>query len=488
MTVLAIRLSQTSNGVSKLHGSVSRKMWRKIWPNLPEVEIPIDSITNGVHTHTWLSAEISQLYDRYLGFQWTERPTDYSVWKRVENIPNEELWRTHERRRERLVAFARTRLKAQLSRRGAPPSEIARADEVLDPEALTIGFARRFATYKRGTLIFRNLDRLNALINNKEHPVQIIFAGKAHPRDHGGKELIAEIIHIARRPEFRRRVVFLEDYDINVARYLVQGVDVWLNNPRRPLEASGTSGMKVACNGGLNLSVLDGWWVEGYLGDNGWAIGAGEEYTDLVYQDDIESRAIYDLLEQEILPAFFTRASDGLPRSWIRMMKRSISTLSPVFNTNRMVQEYTEKSYAPCAQRCQHLSEKNLQPARDLAQWRQQVRNGWTGVRIESVQAKGADNLQVGGQMQVTARVNLGNLKPQDVDVQLFHGVVDNMGQIPQPTAISMSHNGDQVGTSWTFHGTIPCRTSGQHGFAVRILPRHPDLSNPFETGLLTWG
>ncbi len=488
MTVLAIRLSQTSNGVSKLHGTVSRKMWRKIWPNLPEVEIPITSITNGVHTHSWLSAELSQLYDRYLGFQYAERPTDYSVWKRVENIPNEELWRSHERRRERLVAFARARLKVQLTRRGAPPAEVARADEVLDPEALTLGFARRFATYKRGTLIFRNLERLSALVNNKEHPVQIIFAGKAHPRDHGGKELIAEIVHIARRHEFRRRVVFLEDYDIHVARYLVQGVDVWVNNPRRPLEASGTSGMKVACNGGLNLSVLDGWWVEGYLGDNGWAIGAGEEYTDLVYQDDIESRAIYDLLEQEIVPQFYTRSSDGLPRSWIRMMKRSISTISPVFNTNRMVQEYTEKCYTPCAQRFEHLAENNLKQAKDLARWRQAVRSGWQGVRIESVQAKSPETLQVGGQVQVVARVQLGDLRPQDVDVQLFHGPVDNLGQIPQPASVSMSHNGDHTGSSWVFHGVIPCRTSGQHGFAVRVMPRHEDLANPFETGLLTWG
>src|SRR5207253_5772451 len=243
MTVLAIRLANTTNGVSKLHGSVSRKMWKNIWPDLPEAELPIMAITNGVHTRSWLAMEMAQLYDRYLGIQWEERPTDHSIWKRVDHIPDAELWRTHERRRERLVAFARGRLKAQLKRRGAPPAEIARSDEVLDPEALTIGFARRFATYKRGTLIFRNLDRLLAIINNKDRPMQLIFAGKAHPRDHAGKELIAEILHMARRPEFRRRIVFLEDYDINVARYMVQGVDVWLNNPRRPLEASGTSGM-----------------------------------------------------------------------------------------------------------------------------------------------------------------------------------------------------------------------------------------------------
>jgi hypothetical protein len=295
MTVLAVRLANVSNGVSALHGKVSRKMWKAIWPEVPEAEVPITHITNGVHTPSWVSPDLTQLYDRYLGPQWSERPAEADVWKRVDHIPDAELWRTHERRRERLVAFARQRLKRSLTNRGAPPSEVVRAEEALDPEALTIGFARRFATYKRGTLLFRNLDRLTALITSKDRPVQIIFSGKAHPRDHGGKELIAEILHVARRPELRRNIVFLEDYDMSVARYLVQGVDVWLNNPRRPLEASGTSGMKVACNGGLNMSILDGWWEEGYDKSNGWAIGAGEEYTDLTYQDDVESRAIYDL-------------------------------------------------------------------------------------------------------------------------------------------------------------------------------------------------
>src|SRR5262249_26162387 len=284
-----------------------------------------------VHTRSWVSPDMIQLYDRYLGVQWETRPTDHSIWKRVDHIPDAELWRTHERRRERLVAFPPGPGKAQLTPRGAPPAPTPPARG--GPGVL--GSARRFATYKRGTLLFRDLERLAAIINNKDRPVQIIFAGKAHPRDHGGKELIAEIQHVGRRPEFRRRIVFLEDYDINVARYLVQGVDVWLNNPRRPLAASGTSGMQVACNGGLNLSVLDGWWVEGYKQDNGWAIGAGEEYTDLNYQDDVESRAIYDLLEQEIVPLFYQRSSDGVPRGWIRMMKRSMSTICPFFNTNR---------------------------------------------------------------------------------------------------------------------------------------------------------
>jgi starch phosphorylase len=487
MTVLAVRLANSTNGVSQLHGHVSRKMWRGVWPELPDAEIPILSITNGVHTRSWVSPDMMQLYDRYLGIQWEDRPDDHSVWKRVDHIPDAELWRTHERRRERLVAFARHRLKGQLRRRGAPPAEVARADEVLDPEALTIGFARRFATYKRGTLIFRNLDRLNAIINNKDRPVQIIYAGKAHPRDHGGKELIAEILHMARRSEFRRRIVFLEDYDINVARYLVQGVDVWLNNPRRPLEASGTSGMKVCPNGGLNLSILDGWWVEGYGQDNGWAIGAGEEYTDLNYQDDVESRAIYDLLEQELVPLFYTRTSDGLPRGWLRTMKRSMGSLTPVFNTNRMLHEYLDKCYVPAAERFTLLTAESLKNARALAQWRRRLTQGWPQVRVEAVESNGADPMHVGSELQVKARVNLGGFSPDDVEVQLFHGVVDSLGEIPNPWTVRMSHNGAAEGGSWVFTGAIPCRSSGQHGFTVRVLPKHAALANLFEPGLICW-
>ncbi len=490
MTVLAIRLSNISNGVSKLHGRVSRNMWNAIYPNLPETEIPITSITNGVHTRTWMAADFSMLYDRYLGTNWEQRPTDHSIWKKVDNIPNAELWRTHERRRERLVVFARNRLHAQLERRGATPSEIARADEVLDPEALTIGFARRFATYKRGTLIFRNIERLAAILNNKDRPVQIIFAGKAHPRDHGGKELIAEIVHVCRRPEFRRRMVFLEDYDINVARFLVQGVDVWLNNPRRPLEASGTSGMKVCVNGGLNLSVLDGWWCEAYTGDNGWAIGAGEEYSDAdrTYQDDVESRAIYDILEQEIVPMFYNRTADGLPRGWINYMKNTIKTVCPMFNTHRMVEEYTRVSYVPSALRFSHLAGVNLKSASDLSVWRRKLVREWPQVRVENIDANGKDAMHVGAEFDIAARINLGGLSPDDVEVQLFHGIIDNAGEIPEPATIAMIANGDHSGATWNFKGKIRCQSSGHYGYTVRVLPRHANLGNAFEPGLVCWG
>jgi glycogen phosphorylase len=327
MTVLALRLAAHNNGVSQLHGEVSRKMWLGVYPGIMEDEVPIGAITNGIHTPTWISHEMSNLYDRYLGPDWAEDPTNPKTWEMADRIPEAELWRTHERRRERLVAFARRRLREQLERRGAPQREIEQAEEVLDPEALTIGFARRFALYKRGTLLLRDRERLRALLTDKERPIQIIFAGKAHPADTMAKEIIRELVHFMRDPEIRRRIVFLEDYDMNVARYLVQGCDVWLNTPRRPLEASGTSGMKAAANGALNLSVLDGWWVEGYNRQVGWSIGYGEEYDDLELQDSIESAALYDMLEKEVVPVFYGRAADGLPRAWISRMKACVREL-----------------------------------------------------------------------------------------------------------------------------------------------------------------
>jgi len=485
MTVLALRTSNVSNGVSKLHGTVSRKMWKNIFPGLPEAEVPIISITNGVHTLSWVAPEMGALYDRYLGHAWQDKPTAFEVWNRAEHIPDAELWRTHERCRERLVALARQRLKAQRERLGATRADILAAEEVLDPEALTIGFARRFATYKRGTLVFRNLERLNAILNNKERPVQLVFSGKAHPKDQGGKELIAQLSQYARRPDFRRRVVFLEDYDMNLARYLVQGVDVWLNNPRRPLEASGTSGMKVCVNGGLNLSVLDGWWDEGYRGDNGWRIGSGEEFSDQQYQDEVESSALYDLIEREIVPEFYTRGADDLPRAWIKRMKRSIATNVSVFNTNRMVREYSEVSYIPSHERMARLLVSDFAGARALAAWRRKVRDHWREVRVEEVTAPPNEALHVGDELTVQARVNLGTLEPDDVSVQLYHGVIDAFGEISHPRVTLLR---PVSGSPGMFGGSTECRASGQYGFCVRVLPKHVDLANSFEPGLVTWG
>ncbi len=347
MAYLAARHSSYTNGVAKLHGLVTRKMAQPMWPGYPLDEVPIGSVTNGIHTRSWISMEMSALLNRYLGPQWGEKPADTVLWQRIDRIPDQELWRVHEIRRERLVHYARTRLASQVRQRGGTDAEITVAGGVLFPDALTIGFARRFATYKRATLLLRDVDRLKRILNDPKRPVQILLAGKAHPHDTEGKELIRQIIRFARDPQVRRTVVFLEDYDISVARYLVQGADVWLNTPRRPNEASGTSGMKLLANGGLNLSILDGWWDEAYDREVGWAIGHGEEYSNPEYQDQVESEALYHILENDVVPLFYDRDTAGIPRGWLAKMKASMKRLSPIFSTNRMVAEYAERFYLP---------------------------------------------------------------------------------------------------------------------------------------------
>jgi len=364
--ILAFKLSAYSNGVSKLHGKVSKKMWQNLWPNIPSEEVPIDYITNGIHIQSWYSEELARLFNHYLGTKWVDNPVDQTVWQRIDKIPDSELWRAHERMKERLISFTRNKLKEQLIRRGVHKSEIQEADEVLDPEVLTIGFSRRFATYKRAVLILKDIERLKRILNDKSRPVQLIFSGKSHPQDNPGKEYIQHIIRTANDPDLRRKIVFIEDYDIEIARNLVQGVDIWLNTPRRPLEASGTSGMKAAANGALNLSILDGWWDEGYNGRNGWAIGHGEEYNDPEYQDVLDSINLYNLLEDEIVPLFYNRRVDGIPSEWIDMMKASMSSICPYFNTNRMVSEYTERFYIACMLQWNILASNNYKETKDI--------------------------------------------------------------------------------------------------------------------------
>jgi len=492
MAILAMRLANKINGVSQLHARVSRQMWQGVWPQVPGDEVPILGLTNGIHPRSWISHDMADLYDRYLGPRWIERPADQTVWQQVMRIPDEELWRTHERRRERLVAFARKRLRAQLEQRGSRPAEVQAAEEVLDPEALTIGFGRRFATYKRGTLLFRDVERLARIVGNKDRPVQIIFAGKAHPRDNPGKELIRQIIHHARREEFHNRIVFIEDYDMVVARYLVQGVDLWLNTPRRPHEASGTSGMKATANGALNLSILDGWWAEAYTPETGWAIGHGEEYPEdqADHQDTVESNAIYDLLEKEIIPLFYDRGRDGLPRGWIARMKAAMRDHAAMFNTNRMVREYFEWCYLPGFERSRRLMADDQRRARALAAWKARVRQAWGQIRIESLRAEPAEGqeLKVGDQLQVQAEVNLGTLNPTDVTVELFYGPLDAEGLIVQAQTIPMLIAQSRGKGVFVFAGGITCTTSGRHGYTLRIVPNHEDLGHPFEMGLILWG
>jgi len=486
LTVLALRSAAHANGVSRLHAETSRKMWKDLWPELPESEVPIHSITNGIHTRSWLSHEMGDLFTRYLGPRFLERPADHSVWERVETIPPVELWRTHEVRRERLVFFVRNRLKAQLTRQGAGASVVQAAEEVLNPEVLTIGFSRRFATYKRAGLLFLQPDRLVRLLDHAERPVQILFAGKAHPHDSPAKELIKSVIQFASDPRIRHRLVFLEDYDINVARYLVQGVDLWLNTPRRPQEASGTSGMKAAANGGLNVSILDGWWCEGYAPGAGWAIGSGEVYKSPEEQDQFECEVLYNLLENEIVPLFYERDKGGLPRGWIDMMKTSMRKLGATFNTARMVEEYTERFYLPAHRAGVGLSKDGFASAKKLSAWRSRVTAEWSRVSIRVDGAKPAGDLLVGSRVAVTVRASLGALSADDIAVEVCYGMLDTAGVVRNGEIVRAGHEGRE-GNEEIFRAEIPCRVSGRFGFAARIVPRNPDIVNPLTPLLLTW-
>lgn len=500
MPVLALKLSAYANGVSQLHGRVSRELWGNLWPGVPSEEVPIKAITNGVHIKTWVAPEIADLYDRYLGPNWSQEVYDKSVWDNVTQIPDEELWGKHQRCKEQLIVFARRRLRKQLERRGTYRAELNRAEEVLDPEALTIGFARRFASYKRGDLLLRDAERLIRMLSDEERPLQLVFAGKAHPKDNEGKDIIRHIVQFATNENVRRRIVFLEDYDIDVARVLVRGVDVWLNNPRRPMEASGTSGMKAAFNGVMNLSTLDGWWCEGYQTDGGWAIGAGEVFQDPEYQDMLECQSLYEILENEIVPLFYSRSVDGLPRAWIQRMKQTIRWVVPRFNTHRMLADYTRRFYNPAAARWRFLSAEAMARARAFSQWKSHVREVWPALEIQEVTIDLADSgceaqsdihqtqIKVGSELCVRARVTLGQADPHDVAVELYHGPVDTWGHIRQGQAVGMDldqPNGDE-GCYW-FRSIVPCTQTGQHGIAVRVLPHHPDMVSPHEMGLILW-
>ena len=486
MTVLALRLSAFCNGVSKLHGETSRSMWSKLWPGLPEDEIPITSITNGIHIRSWLSHDMVDLLERYIAPYFSERPVYDKIWDRIRQLPDSELWRVHQNRRERLVTFARKRLVMQLQRLGVNPSALQEAGEVLNSATLTIGFARRFANYKRSTLILRDLERLIKILTDPERPVQIIFTGKAHPQDNGGKELIKAITHFAKQPLVRNHVVFLEDYDMNVASYLVQGVDVWLNTPLRPLEASGTSGMKAAANGVLNLSILDGWWCEGYRPDTGWAIGSGMISSDEEELAAIESKALYRLLENEVVPLFYSRDRNNLPRQWIEMMKYSIRELGVYFSSHRMLSDYTEGSYLPAHRVGDKLLANHCAAAKEQAGRRKRIEACWPRVSVCADQIEMEREIKSGETMPVGARVSLDSLAPDDVSVEVLYGILDSLGKINQAKIIPMKMERKE-GKHYIYRVDISCSLSGRYGFALRVIPHYPYLVHSFTPLLIAW-
>ncbi|MDR0525257.1 MAG: alpha-glucan family phosphorylase [Spirochaetaceae bacterium] len=486
MTVLALKMAAYANGVAKLHGLVSREMWKGLWPHLPLEEIPIGHVTNGVHPRTWVSNNMIELLDRYFGLHFEEEPTDLAVWERMNRISDEELWRTHERRRERLVAFARDRIRQRYARTGAVERQIQEAEDALSPYALTLAFARRFATYKRGNLLLRDPERLLRLVRDSERPVQLIFAGKAHPMDMPGKDLIRDIIHFAEKYDVTSRIVFIENYDMTVARYLTSGADVWLNTPRRPMEASGTSGMKAAMNGVLNCSILDGWWDEAYNPDVGWAIGQGEQYTDTKLQDDIESKALYDLLERDIIPLFYQRGRDGLPREWIRRMKASMREIGQSMSSHRMLMDYSNLFYFPALKNYRRITKDDYAESKALAGYFAKLRQSWDSLRILSIESNAKPVMQRGDSLTVTASIDLGSLAPEELMVELYQGAMSNQGYIEQAHRTEMKVI-NQEAHIYQYQVRIECADTGFQGHTVRILPKHEALVHPYRSGFLKW-
>jgi len=491
VAVLALRQAPRRNAVSRLHRRVTARMMQPGWLEFPLSEVPVESVTNGVHTKTWTAPEMGRLFDHHLGSGWREDASDRDAWRRADQIPDLELWRTHTHLRERLVAYAREAAQAGSPERSAPVA--SGTQPPLRADALTIGFARRFATYKRATLLFRDVGRLKAILQNEARPVQLLVSGKAHPRDGAGKEFIREMLDIVKREGLQDRVVFLEDYDLDKASMLVRGVDVWLNNPRRPFEASGTSGMKVVPNGGLNLSVLDGWWAEAYRPGVGWAIGDGQISGQPAAQDQRDSEALYSLLENEVVPLFYTRDADGLPHGWIAMMKESIKVLAPTFTGDRMLKQYAEGFYIPAADHYRRLAIDDFAKAKALAAWKTKVREAWPSVKIAAVDEDGAEldgrgsqEVAVGEQVPVTARVDLAGIDPADVVVEAFYSTLRLDGGLGAGRGVRLEPAGVKDGHH-LYRGAVPARFSGQHGYAVRVLPRHEDILAPNELPLITW-
>jgi len=495
MAVMGMRLAQRVNGVSRLHGQVSRDMFAGLWPGFDLSEVPIGSITNGVHAPTWVAGEVLDLASGQPeeAAEVSQLPEDGHAWERVAHTAPARLWEIRRALRGRLVSLARERLRASWRQRGASDAELAWTDEVLDENVLTIGFARRVPSYKRLTLILHDQTRLTELMLDPDRPVQFIIAGKAHPADDGGKRLIQQMVQFADGPAVRHRIVFLPDYDMAMARALVQGCDVWLNNPLRPLEASGTSGMKSALNGGLNVSIRDGWWDEWYDGADGWAIPSADGVEDPQRRDELESSALYDLLGLTVAPRFYDTGPDGLPRRWLEMVGHTLRALGPRVQASRMVREYVEDLYIPAALSSRALSDGAapagqagpFAAARELAAWKRRVTRAWGGVRIEHVE--GEDGEQgPGGSLVVRASVALGGLAPDDVSVEVVSGRVGDADEIINPVISALTLEDSPEDGVARFAGKAELGRPGPFGYTVRVVPRHPLLASDAEMGLVT--
>ena len=483
MAVMGLRLGQRANAVSQLHGEVSRHMFDGLWPGFDDREVPIASITNGVHAPTWVDRRMFELVDTPLG---TEALDEKAAWGEVAQVPVDAVWAVRRQMREQLVVEARRRLRSSWLKRGASRAELGWTETVLDPDVLTIGFARRVPTYKRLTLMLRDPDRLKALLLHPTRPVQLIIAGKSHPADDKGKSLIQAMVRFADDPAVRHRIVFLPNYDIAMAQYLYPGCDVWLNNPLRPFEACGTSGMKSALNGGLNLSILDGWWDEWFDGENGWAIPTADGVEDPEHRDDLEAAALYDLIEGQVAPRFYDRDEAGLPGRWLEMVSHTLQTLGPKVLASRMVTDYVEQLYTPAARAGWGLNGAGYPGARDLAAWKARLRVAWPAVRVDHVESSGvSDAPQVGDVLSVRAFVSLDALATDDVRVQVVHGRVSDTDELADTESVDLVHAETYEGGRHRFEGDLRLSRTGAFGYTVRVLPAHAGLATSAELGLV---
>ena len=481
MAVMGFRLAQRANGVSQLHGDVSREMFAGLWPDFDASDVPITSITNGVHAPTWVSPLAAHVVSSTVGPDLLETGEG---WEQLADIGDADLWSVKRGMRAVLVAETRRRLRESWRNRGASDVELAWIDSVLDPDVLTIGFARRVPSYKRLTLMLRDRERLTALLTNEERPVQIVVAGKAHPLDDAGKKLIQELVEFADAAGVRNRIVFLPDYDIGMAQALYPGCDIWLNNPLRPLEACGTSGMKAALNGALNVSIRDGWWDEWFDGNNGWAIPTADGVVDTQRRDDLEAAALYELLETGVTQLFYERNEDGLPTRWIQMVRHTLSTLGPKVLASRMVHDYVQQLYTPAAVSARNAAANDFALARQLAEWKQKIHRFWSRVEVEHVDAHGiGDDPQLGGTFSVHADVVLGHLRPHDVSVQLMFGRVDADDKLVDPHFVEMTP-GETAGERMSYTAALTMDLTGPFGYTVRVVPSHDGLASVAELGL----
>ena len=487
MGILALKIAGKKNGVSKLHGAVSRELFSDIWPEIAANESPITYVTNGVHTCSWLAPGIKELYNKYLIPYWQDSIYDDTVWKKIDSIPDEKLWNEHMKRKEKLLDLTKSNLINRLRKSGMSYDIIKDMVPELKSDILTIGFARRFATYKRATLIFKDLERITQILNDADKPVQIIFAGKAHPADKEGQNLIKYIHEISAMPQFKGKIFLLEDYNIAIARYLVSGVDIWLNNPRRPMEASGTSGQKAAINGVINFSVLDGWWAEGYNQKNGWAIGTNEEYESYEAQDLADSESIYTTLENKIIQAYYNKDKNGLSSQWIKLMKNSIISTGGKFSTARMLIDYIEKLYMPlCDMTNEYFSKLDL--VTEYNTWKENIVANWNDIEISQINNLDNITIDAGNNIDVMCSVKLPNISVENIEVQTYYGKILENGTIENIAIIPMKLiNEDEENKTYTFAGKIELTTGGNYGYTFRIMPKHKMLIDSENMNLVKW-